>query len=29
MSENNIENYSFLDPLINSDPYEFNGLLNK
>ena len=29
MSENNIENYSFLDPLINSDPYEFYGLLHK
>ena len=29
MSESNVEKYSFLDPLINSDPYEFYGVLHK
>ena len=29
MSESNIEKYSFLDPLINSDPFEFYEMLHK
>jgi hypothetical protein len=29
MSESNVEKYNFLDPLVNSDPYEFYGVLHK
>ena len=29
MSETNVEKYNFLDPLVNSDPYEFYGALHK
>ena len=29
MSDKNIENYSFLDPIINSNPFEFYKLLHK
>ena len=29
MSDSNIEKYSFLDPLINSDPFEFYEMLHK
>ena len=29
MTDKNIENYSFLDPIINSNPFEFYKLLHK
>ena len=29
MNNNNHENYSFLDPIVNSNPFEFYKLLHK
>ena len=29
MTDKNFENYSFLDPIINSNPFEFYKLLHK